>query len=492
MKEISFSEAGNALAWRTVQHFGAKAIYLVRLLILARLLSPDDFGLLAIASVVIDALLRITNFGMMPALVQRFEVDEKHYDVAWTVGALRALGIASVTILAAPFVAQLFAEPRATPIIRALAIRPLVDASASIKVARLTRNLRFRSLTCIELPKALATTLTAIALAQWLGVWALVAGGLAGSTVYVIASYALAPYRPRLNFDVNAARPLFRFGRWVFFTSLVVIAGHSALPLVIGRQLGAAELGLYQLAASLAFLPTEIASQMVGQVTFPFYSRLQTDIRQVSLAFRSILTSMSALLVPACALLIALAPSLVEHILGPDWQGTAPIIRVLALASIIGLLGDTIDPVLRGMGRPDGVLVIVVIQSSLLAATVWVLANQYGVVGAAMARLAATGTAQIAGIVFLRQILPRPFTSLGRPVAAIVAVSGVVGFTALGVDRIIPGTCGALFGGLLGAAVTGILLWILERRFALGISHGLVRAFPRAAALVGLLPGQTG
>jgi O-antigen/teichoic acid export membrane protein len=397
-----------------------------------------------------------------------------------------------VTILAAPIVAQLFAEPRATAIIRILAIRPLVDAGASIKVAQLTRNLGFRLLAYIELSKALATALTAIALAQWLGVWALVAGALAGSTAYLIGSYIAAPYQPRLVLDFGAARPLFQFGRWVFLTSLVVIAGHSILPLAIGRQLGAAQLGLYQLAASLAFLPTEVASQMVGKVAFPFYSRLQTDVHQVSLAFRSILTGLSALLVPACALLIALAPSLVENVLAPDWQGTAAIIRVLALTSIVGLLGDTVDPILLGMGRPERVLMMVAIQSSLLAVTVWLLANQYGVVGAAVARLIATGTAQIGGIVFVRQILWRPFAGLGKPIVAIATVSAVAAIIAAGVEHVVPGMFGPLLGGLVGVTVTGCLLWLLERRFTLGISDGLVRAFPRVAAALGLLGGRVG
>jgi O-antigen/teichoic acid export membrane protein len=485
VKETSFSRAGNALLWQAAQHFGVKAIFLARLLILARLLSPDDFGLLAISSVVIDVLMRVTNFGMIPALVQRVEAGEEHYDVAWTVGILRALAITSVTILAAPIVAQLFAEPRATELIRVLAIRPLIDAAASIQVARLIRNLRFRSLAFIELPKAVANTIVAVALAQWLGVWALVAGALAGSAAYLIGSYLVAPYRPRLALNRNAARSLIRFGQWIFFTSLVVMAGQATLRLVIARQLGAAELGLYYLAASLAFLPYEVASQVVEQVAFPFYSRLQTEIQQVSFAFRSILTSLSALLVPACALLIALAPSLIENVLGPDWQGTAAIIRVLALASVADLLGSAISPILQGMGRPDRILVIEGFQASLLIALAWLLANEYGVVGAAMAWLPSTGTAQIVGILFLRQILPRPFAGLAMPLGAIAAVSGIAAAIALGVDRLVPGVFGLLLAGLTALLLIGFLLWILERRFALGISDGLVRAFPRVAGLVG-------
>jgi len=488
LENITLSRAGNALLWQAIQHFGVKAIFLVRLVILARLLSPDDFGLLAISSIAIDVLMRITNFGMVPALVQRVEADEEHYSAAWTVGVLRALAIMGVTYLAAPIVSQMFAEPRATDIIRALAIRPLIDAGASIQVARLTRNLHFRSLAMIELPKAAANTLVSIVVARSLGVWALVAGALAGSVTYLIGSYIVAPYRPRLTLNYNAVRPLIQFGRWVFFTSLVVMAGQSTLRLVIGRQLGAKQLGLYYLAASLAFLMAEVSSQVVGQVAFPFYSRLQTDVRQVSLAFRSILMGVSALLVPACALLIALAPSLVRNILDPDWQGTASIIRVLTLASVVGLLGTTVTPILRGVGRPDRILVIEATQSAILVALAWLLADRFGVVGAAMAWLPATGTAQIAGILFLHQILPRPFAGLAIRLGAIAGVSGLAAVVALSVDRMLPGVPGLLLAGLSGIVLAGSLLWILERRFALGISDGLVQAFPRVAALVGLSP----
>jgi PST family polysaccharide transporter/lipopolysaccharide exporter len=426
---------------------------------------------------------------MTPALVQRVEVDEEHYDVAWTVGILRALGVTMVTFLAAPIVAQLFGEPRATDIVRVLAIRPLIDAAASIKVAHLMRNLQFRSLASIELPKALANTLVAITLAPWLGVWALVAGTLAGPAVYLIVSYLVAPYRPRLSFDSSAAQSLIHFGRWVFLTSLVVMAGQSTLRFVIGRELGAAELGLYYLAASLAFLPADIASQVVGKVAFPFYSRLQTDVRQASLAFRSILTSLFTLLLPAFALLIALAPSLVETILGTRWEGAAPIIRVLALANIIGLLGDTITPILQGTGRPDKILVIEGIQSSLLIVLAWGLANRYGVVGAAMAWLPAITASQLLSIVFVRQILPRPFAGLGLALSTIAAVSIIAAMTAIGIDNILPGLFGLITASSLGIALAGGLMWVLERRFALGLLAGLVRAFPQVAAFVGLSHG---
>jgi O-antigen/teichoic acid export membrane protein len=282
-------QAGTSISWKAIQHAGVKIIFLIRLVILARLLSPDDFGLLAISMVAIEVLMSITDFGMIPALVQRTDIDRNHYDSAWTVGVVRGLAIAGFVFLAAPLIADLFAEPRSAWIIRAVSFRPLIEASASIGVANLIRSLSFRPLAFIKLSEALANTVISIALAPYLGVWALVAGSLIGPAVYLAVSYILVPHQPRLNFDRNAVGSLIRFGRWIFLTGLIAVAGSSVLRVVISRQLGTVELGLYFLSAKLAFLPAEIASEVIGDVSFPLYSRLQENLEKVTRAFQSLL-----------------------------------------------------------------------------------------------------------------------------------------------------------------------------------------------------------
>jgi O-antigen/teichoic acid export membrane protein len=358
MKEPIAQQAGSALFWKGVQHTGVKAILFVRLIILARLLSPDDFGLLAISMVAIEFMTRVTDLGMVPALVQRSSADDTHYDTAWTVGVVRAIAIAAIVFLGAPYIAELFDDPRATVIIRVLAILPLIEAAASIKVTELLRNLRFRSLAFIKLPQALANTVVSIALAPSLGVWALVAGALAGPAAYLAISYVLAPHQPRFRLARSAAHSLIRFGRWIFVNGLIVVSGAAVLRLVISRQLGTAELGLYVLGAKLAFFPAEVASDVIGEVTFPLYARLQSNLQKVTRAFQSVLTGMFVLLVPIAALLIVLAPSLVEYVLGPRWEDTVPVIQILAFAAIIGLLGDTVVPLLEGVGQPYKIVIL--------------------------------------------------------------------------------------------------------------------------------------
>jgi lipopolysaccharide exporter len=490
MKENLFQKTGSALFWKAIQFAGVKIIFFLRLLVLARLLLPEDFGLLAIAVSSIGFLLSLTDLGMTQALVQSTDVDEIQYNTAWTVGVIRGLVVSGSVLIAAPLIAQLFAEPRAINIIRVISLQPLLDSAASIKVADLTRGLNFRALAILRLLAAVANTVVSIALADTFGVWALVAGALSGSLSYLMMSYLFAPHRPRLSFNRTAGWSLIQFGRWIFLTGLIAMAGSYVLRVVISRQLGASELGLYFLAAQLAFMPLEVASEMVGSVAFPLFARLQTDLQQVTRVFRAILTGVSALLFPACTLMIVVTPSLVQEVLGPRWEGTVSVIRLLALVSMLGIFGEVAVPILNGVGQPYKVTVLEIVQSTLIIIFVWTLSGRYGLVGAALAWLPAITASQIFSFIFLRQILWEPFAKLGAPMLMITVSSGVGAAVALFVDRIVPGLPGLALAIILAVTIIGGMLWVSDRRLALGLREGLSKAFPQVALFMGYSPAD--
>ena len=455
---------------------------------LAWLLTPDDFGLVAIAVTAIGFLLNVTDVGMIPALVQRPNATAEEYDVAWTVGVTRALVVGGVVLLAAPWIADLFAEPRVVPIIRVLVLRPLLEAAASIKVAALTRELNFRALAVIRLGEAIVNAVISVVLADALGVWALVWGVLAGSTTYLVASYLLAPHRPRLLFARSASRSLIRFGRWVFVTGLIVMAGGYVLRIVIARELGAAELGLYFLAGQLAFMPAEVASEVVGAVAFPLFARLQGDLEEARRVLRTTLIGVAALLFPICALLIVLAPVLVTDLLGARWQGTVPVIRTLALVSMIGLFGEVTGPLFQGLGQPSRVTVVEGVQSLLLIVFAGALTVRYGLAGAALAWLPTAIISQGVSYIFLRQRLPHALHGVGGQMILILIVSGVGGGVALWATSVMSGVGGLLGSGLLAGSVVVALFWLLDRRLALGMGDTLSQIFPQLAPFVGHSP----
>jgi PST family polysaccharide transporter len=342
----------------------------------------------------------------------------------------------------------------------------------------------------IKLSEGVANILVSVVLAPSLGVWALVFGTLAGSMAYLLVSYLFAPHYPKLIFDGSSIRPLIRFGRWVFATSLIILAGNYVLRVVISRQLGVAELGLYSLAVQLAFLPAEIASEVIGSVAFPLLARLQADIRQVTQVFRTTLIGMSALLFPVCILIIALAPTLVEDLLGPRWAGTVSIIRILTLASMLGLIGEAIVPTLTGVGQPYKVTFIEIVQSLVLIICVWMLTPFYGLSGAALAWLPAMVISHGVGVVFIQRILWRPFAGLSKPILAITLASVAGAMVALVIDSLLPNLAGFAIANLLAVLVIIGFLWESDRRFTLGLVNNLGKIFPQMAGFIGYRPAD--
>jgi O-antigen/teichoic acid export membrane protein len=447
-------------------------------------LVPDDFGLLAIAVTGVGFFTSVTDLGMIPALVQGREIDEKWYDTAWTIGVARALGITVIVALFAPLIGKIFAEPRSVDLIRVLALAPLLEALASIKVASLMRNLQFRPLAVLRTVEAVVGTIVSIVLAVSFGVWALVAGVLAGAAANTVLSYVLVPHRPRLSFDRHSSRMLIRFGQWIFVTGLIAMLGQYVLRVVISRQLGAAALGLYVLAAQLAYLPSEISSGVAGSVAFPLFARLQTDIQQARRAFRTMVVGMAVLLYPVCLMMIALARPFVVEVLGAKWSGTEPVIQILVLATVIGIFGDAVVETLNGLGRPEKRARMVLVQNLLLISLVWVLSRNFGIIGTALAWLPSIVASQIVGIVSLRQVLPQPLEGLGRPLLIIAIASLGGGMAAYEISQYLTGIGGLLVTGTAASLVTFLLLWISGRGYSMGFIQDVITIFPRVGAFL--------
>lgn len=476
--------AGTAMLWQAFQMGGVKALYMVRLLVLAILLTPSDFGLIAIALSATGFLLNLTNFGLIPAVVQAENMDDVRYDAVWTFEVTRSFIVSGLTILFAPLIAEIFAEPGAVPIIQVLALRPLTESLMSIKIAALNRNLTFRPLAFLKIIEAIFNAIISIALAKFIGVWAMVFGMIGGAVSMVIASYILAPYRPRILYDWHLVRPLLKFGGWLLITGVVAMAGNFVVRIVISRQVGAEGLGLYFLAAQLAFLPNEIASEVVGTVAFPLFARLRTNLQQAARAFQAILTSLMALLYPICVLIIILSPILVQDVLGVKWYGTVSLIQILALAAMIALLADATIPLVKGFGQPYRVMQIELTQSASLILLIWFLTSRYGTVGAALAWLPTVIFIQILCLYFIQDIFHDPLKQLRRPVLAVfLATAAAAGISYLAI-HILPNIPGLVVASLLAVFVTGSILWFSDQRYSLGLVRNIAVAFPQVASIL--------
>jgi lipopolysaccharide exporter len=463
------------MRWRALQLVGVQAIGLLRLLILAKLLAPEAFGLLAIAFIAINVVTVLGDLGLLPALVQQRNATRNQHDGAWTVGVLLAACFALILCIAAPVIAQLFNEPLATPIIAVLAFRPLIDAFTSIGVVQLTRDLKFKELALINLPAAVVDLIVAVSTAPTLGVWALVAGTMAGSLTSVVVSYGLAPHRPRWFLGWAEIAPLVTYGRWVLATGIIGLIGPLLTQMAISRMLGAAALGMYFIAMRTAFVPLHAASTVMGAVGFPMYAGLRDDLQGSTYAFSAMLAALCLVLVPTYGIVFVLAP-MFEEVLGPQWIGTAPIIQLVSIASVIGILNELLAPLLMGRGRADRAFVLEGTQVVVLLVAIVPCLALFGVTGAAVAWIIGNSAAMVLAAAWIRSILPTAISSARRRMLAGL-VAGIGGAsTAHVVVGGVGGLGGLVMTGAAGVAVAACALWLLDWSLRLNLLE-LIRIF---------------
>ncbi len=477
--------AGSAVVWRSIALAGEKLIFLVRLVILARILVPEDFGLVAIGMASMVLMVSLTDLGVVSALVQQPSTDKNHLDTAWTISVLRGLMVMVVLVLAAPQIAAAFGEPAAEPFVQAIGFTVLLRSAASIRIAHLNRELHFGSLAMIGIATATINTVVAVALAPGMGAWSLVLGSIAGAFTFLAASFLAAPYAPRFRYSREAADSIMRFGRWIFLIGIIAVLSDTLLRLIIARKLGVAELGLFFMAARLGFLPAQLITEIVGTVAFPVYARLQFDREKATNMYRRVLIATTALMVPACVVFACLVPSLVSDLLGERWQGTVVIMQLLILSSMIGILGDSVAPLLKGIGQPEKIAWMDSWQLFVLVTSAWFLVDRLGLAGAGLAWIMSIAATQILAFVYARRLLDAPFRDLSRAILAIMLSSVLAAGVAIGVVGTLSGLPGILIAGAGSMLATVLMMAVLDTSFHLGLRETLVEPFPWIRRLPG-------
>jgi lipopolysaccharide exporter len=476
--------AGRALIWNGVQKVLSKALYLLGTLILGRLLTPQDFGLVAIAAVAVTTAMGATETGMTQAIVQSSVRDEAHYDLAWTVNLLRGSIVCITLMLAAPLIAHLFQDPRAVGPIRLLALVPLIASIASPRLADLIRELNFSRLAMIGIGNVVVELGVAIFLAGSLGGIAIIVGKIAGAVTLTVASYMVAPHRPRFRLRHAAGQHLIAFGRWMFAIAILGVTSDLILKVLISTRLGVASLGLFSLADKLAETPNQLANEAVGTVAMPLYAQLRNDRIRLTAALRSHVTALMCFLLPATALLVALAGPLEQHVLGPAWAGTSPMVVLLAIGYLFELLFQAIVPLLTAHGALRRLFLVDALQYIVLIGSMALFSGPIGLVAAGIARILASLVVVVAGVWVTPPIFAPIAAALVRTGLVLSSVAALAGAAAWFTARALPDALGVVCGGAVGAAIFLSAAWLSDITLKIGIRDCLGAFFPILAPRV--------
>lgn len=325
----------------------------IRTIVLARLLTPEDFGLLGIAMLGIYTLETFSQTGFQTALIQKKGKVDSYLDTAWTVSVVRGTTLFLVLFLSAPIIASFFNSPDATLVIKVIAISTLLSGFRNIGIVFFQKDLEFNKQFVYDLSATLVDLTVAITLAFVLrNVWALVFGGLAANCIRTLMSYTLHPYRPQFDFEKDKFHGLFGFGKWVLGSSILIFLVTRGDDILVGKMLGVTALGLYQMAYLIANLPTTEITHVISQVTYPAYSALQDNIDRLRQAYIDVLQITVYVAAPLAGVIFALAPELTNILFGKSWINMASSIQVLVLAALLRSIAATAGPIFQGVGKP--------------------------------------------------------------------------------------------------------------------------------------------
>ncbi|WP_348611618.1 lipopolysaccharide biosynthesis protein [Halobaculum rarum] len=418
--------------WLSALTAADRLVRLAMLVVLARLLSPEAFGVVGLGLVAVAVLRKVLRLGLDEALIQDEQADVDAYlDTTWTLTVLRGFALWGIASLAAPAVADTVGEPQLTAVLPVLALSSVVGGFRNPGVIYFRKELAFHRQFTYSVSGTVVQAAVAVSAAlAWGTAWALVAGLLAGSAARTVASHLLHPYRPRPGFDPAAARELLGYGKWIFGSGILLLLLNQGDDAIVGWLLGASALGLYGMAFRFSNAPATEVSHVIAKVTFPAFSKVQDDVEELREGFLRTVRAVAYLSFPMAVGVAAVAPVFVQAAFGPKWLPMVETMRVLALWGALRALVAVVGPLFKATDRPHYSTALQASRLVIVAALLYPATVAWGTVGTAAA-LVASAVIQnpIALFIALRTVdasANRLLRSLALPTAGALLMGGTV------------------------------------------------------------------
>jgi len=455
--------------WSNASFVATRAVSMVSLLVLARLLTPSEFGVVAAVTIYVALIELTSDLGMKATVIYEQEHGiSGRVQNAFTVNLIVAAALSALGVLLAPFVSDFFRAGDETELFRLMALNPLLRGLGNIHDGVLQRDMEFKRRAVPEFIAAAARALVSIPLAiVGLGAASLVIGYLAGTLVWTLVLWIFAPFRPTLAFDRAVVRSMVAYGGGSTTLDLVSAVVLRVDQMTIGRVLGERALGLYSVAFRLPELLIESVTWNISRVAFPGLARQRVaDEQGLAAATRRILYFQSLYALPLAAGMAVLGPALIVVLFGDQWTAAGGVASAIAITAGISALAFPLGDVFKAVGRQRVLVALHLIQLPLYVVVIVAVADS-GILAVAWARAGAE-------LFYGSLVALSASRVMGTPVLAIL--SGAV-----------PALACAL--GVLAGTGTVRLLWQDAPPLALLVFGAVAGAIGGAATLRLLAPG---
>ncbi len=406
-----------AATWAFLSSTGARIVTLISLTLLARLLAPQEFGLLAFAMAYIVYVETIGDLGSGTALIYWPDRREDAAQVTFIINVAAGVFWCVTTLLVAPFVAGFFNAPQGTPLVRALAFGFLIRYLGNTHDALTRKDLRFQARALPELAMAAVKAAVALFFAwRGFGAWSLVWGHLAGLSASTLFFWIVTPWRPKWRLPKDLFKPMLAYGRGIIFVNILGAVQDQTDIAMIGRWLGMTALGLYQLAGKLPEATVMVIVRVASRVLLPAFSRVSASGENPKVAYLAAARYIGAMTLPIVTGLAILARPFVLTLFGERWISAAPIVTALAILAGVRALGTHPGDVLKATGRV-GTLARIEVCRAIVIVIVVLIAVRFSAVAVAASLAMVDGAAMVVALALTARAIGVSFRELTRAYA---------------------------------------------------------------------------
>ncbi len=446
-----------SLFFQFIAKGGERILRLVVLAILARVLSQDDFGLMAAVAAALAAIEALTFLPTESAITASHRGREPRFlDTVFWIQSVRGVAIACCVAAISPFLARFYNHPEAWPLFAAIALQPLFVGFTSPRSEVLVKDLKLAAWSMARFAASIVGLAISVTLAYTLkSAWALVIGQISTQAALTIAGYIIAPYRPRARFDRESWQEIRGYCAQAAGIPVLIALVYQAPAFLLGKMAGLPALGLFTLNKRLADLPIEVALGVVGPVATPAYAAIRHDTDRLARAWLTALRWIATLALPAAVALVWVDAAIPQFIYGSDYRGAPMLFGLLAIDGTITALISVTGPLFWGVGRPSYDRWCQIVRAGVLYAVGIVLTMRFGAIGIASALVASSAATLIISMILAARL------------------------TNLSLRRIVKE---GLFAGLAGALLMGSLLYVIDialapqglMRLGIGVAAGLL------------------
>lgn len=371
----------NGLFWLLIDKLGSSTVNFAITIILARLLTPEDFGLVAMVLIFFELSSTFIESGFFPALVREKEITEKDKTTTFTFNLISALIVYAALFWAAPAIAAFFDQEALTLIVRIMGLNLIIYAFSIIQRAHLTQQIDFKTQTKVRFVAVVISGSAAIilALSGW-GVWSLIAKTLLMALIDTSLLWFVRPWKPKLKIHRKSFNKLFGFGYKILLSSLLDKFYQQIYKLLIGKYFSSAALGFYTQAANFSNILINTLFRTLEKVTYPVLAKLQDNKARLKNGYRKVIKMSSFIIIPSMVILGVMAKPLIFLLMGEKWLPAVPFLQLLCLSGLTYHFSQINLNMLLVLGRSDLGLKLEIIKKAMITLAI-IIGIRFGIFG---------------------------------------------------------------------------------------------------------------